>query len=64
MSLVAARADLHRGPAQLQEHGRLAEEHLTGSAQGGGFHKRQRGQRAEQHLIGHSSSLSLHLQLL
>src|ERR1700693_1704983 len=43
---IAALPDLHGGPAQLQEHRWFAEEHLTGSTQGGLIHKRQRGQRA------------------
>src|SRR5438132_123158 len=33
MPSIAPRTDLHRGPAQLQEHRRLAKQHLTGSAE-------------------------------
>jgi hypothetical protein len=64
MPSIAARTNLRRRPAQLQQDGWLSEEHLASSAQGGLLHKRQGRQRAQQQFIGHACSYSLHLQLI
>ncbi len=64
MPPIAALPDLHRGPAQLQQHGRFAKQYLAGSTQGGLLHKRQGCQRAQQQLIGHTRSFSLRFDFI
>ncbi len=64
MPPIAALPDLHRGPAQLQEHRWFAEQDRASPAQGGSFHKRQGRQRPKQQLIGNAYSLSLDFQLI
>lgn len=48
MPLVVANHDFRRAPAQMQQHGRLAEQLPGRPAERPSLHKRQRGQRAKK----------------